>query len=107
MLRVWKGVVRGRWSIVDWFDSDGRRFILALPNKPRSRDPRGLTERELQVATHAGAGESSKLIAYRLGVSRSRVSTLLHQAMHKLGVQTTGQLVVKMRTLLVESPSSM
>ena len=106
-LRVWKGVVRGRWSIVDWFDSDGRRFILALPNTPRSRDPRGLSERELQVATHAGAGESSKLIAYRLGVSRSRVSRLLHQAMHKLGVQTTGQLVVKMRTLLVESSSSM
>jgi len=102
-LRLWEGVLRGRWSIVDWFDTDGRRFILALPNAPDIRDPRGLTERELQVATHVGAGESSKLVAYHLGVSRSRVSELLHRAMRKLDVETTGQLVVKMRTLLVES----
>ena len=106
-LRLWEAVLRGRWSIVDWFDTDGRRFILALPNASHLRDPRGLTERELQVATHVGAGESSKLVAYRLGVSRSRVSELLRQAMRKLGVQTTGQLVIKMRTLLVESASKL
>lgn len=106
-LRLWDRVLRGRSSIVDWFDADGRRFILALPNAPHIRDPRGLTEREYQVATHVGAGESSKLVAYRLGVSRSRVSELLHRAMRKLGVETTGQLVIKMRTLLVESASSL
>ena len=106
-LRLWEGVLRGRSSIVDWFDTDGRRFILALPNAPHNRDPRGLTERECQVATHVGAGESSKLVAYRLGVSRSRVSELLRLAMRKLGVQTTAQLVIKMRTLLVESASKL
>jgi DNA-binding CsgD family transcriptional regulator len=104
-LRLWDAVLRGRWSIVDWFDTDGRRFILALPNAPHIRDPRGLTEREYQVATHVGAGESSKLVAYRLGVSRSRVSELLRRARRKLGVQTTGQLVIKMRTFLVETSS--
>ena len=76
-LRLWEAVLRGRSSIVDWFDADGRRFILALPHASHDRDPRGLTERECQVATHVGAGESSKLVAYRLGVSRSRVSELL------------------------------
>lgn len=106
-LRLWEGVLRGGWSIVDWFDTDGRRFILALPNAPDARDPRGLTEREYQVASHVAAGESSKLIAYQLGVSRSRVSGLLHRAMRKLGVQTTGQLVIKMRTLLVENTSNL
>jgi DNA-binding CsgD family transcriptional regulator len=102
-LQTWEEVVRGRCSTVDWFDAGGRRFILALPNAPHIRDPRGLTEREYQVAAYAGAGESGKLIAYRLGVSRSRVSALLRRVMQKLGVQTTGQLVMKMRTLLVES----
>ncbi|MBT8468022.1 MAG: helix-turn-helix transcriptional regulator [Deltaproteobacteria bacterium] len=102
-LRLLEGVIRGRWSIVDWFDADGRRFILALPNAAHIHDPRGLTERELQVATYVGAGESSKLVAYRLGISRSRVSELLRRAMRKLGIETTGQLVIKMRTLLVES----
>lgn len=74
-----------------------------MPNAPHIRDPRGLTDREYQVVAHVGAGESGKLIAYRLGVSRSRVSELLHRAMRKLGVRTTGQIVIKMRTLLVES----
>lgn len=106
-MRLSAEVVRGRWSIVDRFDADGRRFILALPNAPSIRDPRGLTERELDVATYAGCGESGKVIAYRLGISRSRVSELLRRAMRKLGVQTTGQLVIKMRTLLVEKAPSM
>lgn len=106
-LEIWKALVRGRWSMVDWFDTDGRRFVLALPNAPHIRDPRGLTEREYQVATQAGTGDSCKVIAYSLGVSRSRVSELLHRAMRKLGVQTRGQLVIKMRTLLVDSAPSM
>jgi len=104
-LQLWEEVVRGRWSVVDWFDTDGRRFILALPNAERARDPRGLTEREYQVATQAGTGESSKVIAYNLGISRSRVSTLLQGAMRKLGVQTRAQLVIRIRTFLAQSAS--
>ncbi len=104
-LRLWEEVVRGRWSVVDWFDTDGRRFILALPNAERARDPRGLTEREYQVATQAGTGESSKVIAYNLGISRSRVSTLLQGAMRKLGVQTRAHLVIRIRTFLAQSAS--
>lgn len=96
-LDLWKAMVRGRWSIVDWFDSDGRRFVLARPNAPNLGDPRGLTEREHQVVTYASHGESSKLISYRLGISKQRVSKLLHDSMHKLGVKTTAQLVEKMR----------
>ncbi len=106
-LRLWEEVVRGRWSMVDWFDTDGRRFILALPNAPYIRDPRGLTKREYQVAKHVVTGASCKLIAYQLGISRCRVSQLLSGVMRKLGVQTRGQLVFMMRTLLVENASSM
>lgn len=102
-LEIWHGLVRGRWSLVDWFDTDGRRFVLAKPNAPNLGDPRGLTEREHQVATYAARGESSKLISYRFGVSRARVSTLLRDAMRKLGVKTPAQLVEKMRGLPVQS----
>lgn len=104
-LQLWEDVVRGRWSVVDWFDTDGRRFILALPNTGPALDPRGLTEREYQVATQAGSGESSKVIAYNLGISRSRVSTLLQGAMRKLGVQTRAHLVIRIRTFLAQSAS--
>jgi DNA-binding CsgD family transcriptional regulator len=98
-LEIWHGLVRGRWSLVDWFDTDGRRFVLAKPNAPNLGDPHGLTEREAQVATYAARGESGKIIGYRFGISPQRVSTLLNAAMRKLRVKTQAQLVEKMRGL--------
>lgn len=103
-LRLWKGLVRGQWTLVDWFDSDGRRFLLAKRNAPRVKDPRGLTKREAQVATYAAQGESSKLIGYRLGLSQSYVSRLLGDIMRKLGVKSQAQLVEKMRGIDLEDP---
>jgi DNA-binding CsgD family transcriptional regulator len=96
-LQIWKAVVRGRWSMVDWFDSDGRRFVLALPNAPHISDPRGLSQRESQVVAYAVLGQTNKMIGYRLDLSNGRVSMLLRSAMRKLGVQTRTQLVLKMR----------
>jgi len=95
-LKIWRALVRGRWSTVDWFDSDGRRFVLAIPNSPHVSDPRGLTDRERQVVAYAGMGQTNKMIGYRLGLSRSRVSLLLRSAMRKLGVRTRAQLVSKL-----------
>lgn len=82
--------------MVDWFDTDRRRFVLAIPNAPGSTDPRGLTERENQVVTYAVLGHSNKMIAYRLGLSTSRVSTLLRSSMRKLGFRTRSQMVKQM-----------
>jgi DNA-binding CsgD family transcriptional regulator len=96
-LQTWWALMHGRWSIVDWFDSDGRRFVLGVPNAPDLGDPRGLTEIELQVATYAALGETGKLISYRLGVTRGTVSHELNAAMRKLGVKTQAQLAEKMR----------
>jgi len=96
-LEIWKALVYGRWSTVDWFDSDGRRFVLAIPNSPSVVDPRGLTERERQVVGYAASGQTNKMIAYRLGLSRSRVSLLLRTAMRKLGTKTRAQLVQRVR----------
>lgn len=96
-LQTWWALMHGRWSMVDWFDSGGRRFVLGVPNPPDLGDPRGLTKRELQVATYAALGESGKLIGYRLGLTRVSVSNALQGAMHKLGVKTQPQLAGKMR----------
>lgn len=98
-LEIWKALVQGRWSLVDWFDSDGRRFVLALPNPPDVIDPRGLTERETQVVAYASFGHANKFIAYQLGISRARVSMLLASSMRKLRVRTLVQLVKKVRDL--------
>jgi DNA-binding CsgD family transcriptional regulator len=96
-IEMWKSLTDGRWSLVDWFDSDSRRFVLALPNAPKVVDPRGLSERESLVATYAVQGDSGKLIGYRLGISKSLVSTALNGAMRKLGVKTRAQLVERFR----------
>ena len=102
-LETWNALVSGRWSLVDWFDADGRRLVLAIPNPPALRDPRGLTEQECQVVMYAIVGETNKLIAYRLGRSQARVSGLLKSAMHKLGVDTRSALVQKLGPLGVPS----
>jgi DNA-binding CsgD family transcriptional regulator len=98
-LETWQALVCGRWSLVDWFDTDGRRFILALPNPPSVWDPRGLNEQESQVVAFAALGESNKLIAYRLGLSQSRVSALLRAAMQKLCVKSRAQLTRRLMTM--------
>ena len=43
-------LLEGRWSLVDRFDSDGRRFIVAYRNPPGVLNPRRLTAREREVA---------------------------------------------------------
>lgn len=102
-LKIWWALLRGRWSLVEWFDTDDRRYMLAVPNAPRISDPRGLTERESQVVAYAALGDSHKLIGYRLGISRSRVSNALNSAMRKLNVKTQAQLVEKLHVLVAEA----
>ncbi|MEM7435824.1 MAG: LuxR C-terminal-related transcriptional regulator [Myxococcota bacterium] len=98
-LELWTALVQGRWSLVDWFDSDGRRFVLALPNPPELADPRGLTERETQVVTYVVYGFTNKMISYQLGISSSRVSALLRAAMRKLNVHTRASLIKLFRDM--------
>ena len=95
-LEIWKALIGGRWTMVDWFDTDGRRFVLAIPNSPELGDPRGLTEQESQVVNYLLLGDTSKVAAYRLGISPSRVSGLLNSAMRKLGVSTKAQMIEKL-----------
>lgn len=98
-LLLWEGLMRGRLTLVDWFDANDRRFILVKLNDRQGSQPCGLTAREHEVAVGAALGESSKLTGYRLGISPSRVSTLLKGVQRKLGVRTKAQLVVMVRLL--------
>lgn len=83
---AWRGVLDGRWSIVDRHAADGRRYLLALPLVEGVRDPRRLTPREEQVVSLAAEGHSDKHIAFVLDSSRSTVATQLASALKKLGV---------------------
>ncbi len=84
--RLWKTMVCGEWSLVDWYDHDGKRFLLAQENCIPSRPETTLTLREEQVVACAAMGHTNKLIAYDLGISSGTVSVLLGRAARKLGV---------------------
>ena len=94
---LWRAMVRGQWSLVDWVDHDGKRFILAQDNPVRSAPSRPLSEREEQVVACAAMGHSNKLIAYDLGLSPSTVSVLLGRAARKLGVGSRVALIRAVR----------
>ncbi len=91
-LGLWEGLVSGRWSLVDQFERDGKRFVVAHPNEPELGDPRGLTRRERQIAEYLGMGRSSKEISYLLGISLSAVSNAAARAARKLGLSSRAEL---------------
>jgi DNA-binding CsgD family transcriptional regulator len=88
---LWRGLVAGRWSLVEHFERDGRRYYLAHKNDPELTLDRALTLREKQVLAYAEIGYSNKLIAYHLGLSSSTVSTLLAKARKKVGMSVESE----------------
>lgn len=102
-LEIWRGLIEGRWSLVEHFDSDGRRFVLARRNEPDTPDPGGVTPREAQILKFAALGHSTKEIGYALGLSVSTVSTHLSAAMRKLKVRSRVELVRLLRGCAVEA----
>ncbi|MGD8310877.1 MAG: helix-turn-helix transcriptional regulator [Chromatiales bacterium] len=91
-LAEWEALVAGRWSLIEHFDSDDRRFIVAVRNDPQYADPRGLTQRERQVAEYVGMGRSSSEIAYTLGLAPSSVTDCSLRAQRKLGLDSWREL---------------
>lgn len=89
---LWKGLVDGTWSLVDRFDSDGKRYLIAMRNEPAGARLKTLSQREAQVAALVALGRSSKLIGYELGLSAPTVSRHLGAAMSKLGVTSRAEL---------------
>lgn len=96
----WRPLVVSRWSLLDDFDSDGRRFVVAVENAPPTLPPRkDLSEREHQVMTQSHLGHSDKIIAYELGLSISTVRVLLHRATKKLGATTRREAMARFDAL--------
>jgi DNA-binding CsgD family transcriptional regulator len=89
----WKGLIAARWTLVDHFESDGRRYLCARRNDAADDQARGLSEREYQVAAFLSLGHSTKLIAYELGITASTVRVLIARAIAKLGLTTRVELV--------------
>lgn len=92
-LELWQGLLLGRWSMVDHFDTDGRHFLLARRNDPDAPAPRQLTRRQRQVVFYASLGFAHKHTGYALGLAESTIATHLNQALEKLGIQSREELI--------------
>lgn len=91
-LDLWQALIDGRWTLLDHFDSDGRRFLVARRAEPWFRRPLRLTQRQRQVLAYAAAGQPNQLIAYALGVNESTVASALGEALSKLGLRSRADL---------------
>lgn len=91
-LESWQALVSGRWSLVDHFDADGRRYILARENAPNPDGPAQLTPRQRTAVKLRARGHSLKFISYELGLSVPTVSLELREALRVLGVRSVLEL---------------
>jgi DNA-binding CsgD family transcriptional regulator len=92
-LELWQALLAGRWSLVEHFDSDGRRFLLARRNDPAVSRPPGVTPRQRQVLFYASLGLSNQEIGYALGLAENTVSTHVASGLTRLGLPNRGELI--------------
>jgi DNA-binding CsgD family transcriptional regulator len=90
---IWRALADGRWSLVDHFDHDGRRYLIARPNELETRAWATLTERERIAVAFAAMGHTNKLIAYDMGLAPSTVAMQLSRAARKIGVRSRVELI--------------
>jgi DNA-binding CsgD family transcriptional regulator len=96
-LDLWKGLVSGRWSLVDQFDLDGRRLVVAKRNTITPHAWSAVSEREAQILAYLAEGQAPKLIAYQFGMSMASVYADLSRIMRKLSVGSRLELITAYR----------
>lgn len=85
-LDSWRPLVDTRWTLVDTYESDGSRYIVARENHAEAPSLEVLSERERQVVACLAFGQTTKEIAYALGIDASTVRVLLQRAAARLSV---------------------
>jgi DNA-binding CsgD family transcriptional regulator len=86
-------LVDARWTLVDTYEREGARYVVARENQAAVRGLASLSDRERQVAGFLALGRSTKEIGYSLGISDSTTRVLLARAATKLGARNRDELV--------------
>jgi DNA-binding CsgD family transcriptional regulator len=91
-LSAWRPRTEVRWTLVDAFESNGERYIVARENRASAPGLASLTEREQEIVCSLAGGRTTKEIAYELGISDATVRVLLARACKRLGVRSRSEL---------------
>jgi len=94
-IQGWPELVSMRWTLVDHFERDGRRYVLAIDNRPKSPSFELLSAREREVVRQALLGRHNKAIAYDLALAQSTVRVLMARAAAKVGARSRSELLTK------------
>lgn len=89
--------------MMDHFEKDGRRWVVAVDNRPKCPGIDLLSKREREVLRLAQLGQHNKAIAYNLGLAESTVRVLLMRASAKVGTKSRPALLEKTRELTRET----
>ena len=85
-VRAWAALVAGRWSIIERFESDGRRYLVARRNQPLAVAAAALTPLEAHSLLLRAQGVTYKAIRYELGQSEGTVDRHVKAGLRKLGL---------------------
>lgn len=102
-LGMWKGMVSAQWTLIDRFESDGERYVVARENVPQLKGLVALTPTERFVVAYATRGATTKEIAYALGISATTVRVLLMRAARRYGVRSRKALLALGRRGLADA----
>jgi DNA-binding CsgD family transcriptional regulator len=89
---AWRALVSGRWSLVESFESDGRRYLLARENPPDKVRDAALTALEMHALLLRAGGASYKWMAYELEISTAATHRLVQSGLKKLGIRNEHEL---------------
>lgn len=102
-VQAWRAQVGDDWTLVDSFERDGRRYILAVENREPAPGFHLLSVREREVIRQALLGRDNKAIAYEMGLAQSTVRVLMARAAVKVGARSRRDLLHK--AMKVQTPS--
>jgi DNA-binding NarL/FixJ family response regulator len=88
-IEIWTALIDGRLTLVDWYDADGRRFIVTRRNECVAQC---LSHVERTVINSVAVGRAQKVVACELGLSAAAVSDALSRAIEKLGLSCVTEL---------------
>lgn len=87
----WPALIAGRWTLVDRFESGGRRLVVACRNDPLAAPYHMLRGAEAAVLRRALAGVAGKVIAADMRMSDATISRLIARSLRRLGLRSLAE----------------
>lgn len=92
VLELWQGLVSGRWSLVDKWERDGRRYVAAYENGATVGKVQGFAAWEVRILEMHLLRATTDEIGFALGISRSTVERVLSNAARRIGLRNRTEL---------------